>query len=134
MDNRGGDGRNERRNDHRNPRRDERTVKLADTPTGSRGPRVIPVSERPAHDRRTVRDRPKPQTQRGQPQRQRKAPNDRRNTAAKPAPRQEREQLKNRQPKKKEKKSKKKKDKRDQVRRVREPLNRRSNEARRKID
>ncbi|WP_237064832.1 hypothetical protein [Microbulbifer guangxiensis] len=120
MDNRGGDRRNERRNDRRNPHRDEGTVKLGDKPTGSRGPRVVPVSERTAHDRRTVRDRLKPQAQRGQPQPQHNAPTDRRNTAAKPAPHQKREQPKNEQPKKKEKekKSKKKTDKRDQVRRV----------------
>ncbi|WP_428821380.1 hypothetical protein [Microbulbifer sp. MCCC 1A16149] len=142
MDNRGGDRRNERGKPHRIPSRDERVVKVADKPTSSRGPRVIPAVERPAIDRRTVRDRPKPQTQRGQPQRQRKAQNDRRNAAEKPAPRQERKQPKNEQPKneqpkkkgKEKKKSKKKTDKRDQVRREREPLTRRSNEARRRID
>ncbi|SDK21631.1 hypothetical protein [Microbulbifer yueqingensis] len=127
MDNRSWDRGNERRKPHRNPSRDERAVKLADKPTGIRGPRVVPVLEHPATDRRTVRDRPKPKTQHGQPQRQRQrnAPNDRRNTAVKPAPRQERGQPKNEQPKKKkrekEKKSKKKTDRRDQKRLVREP-------------
>ncbi|WP_193164102.1 hypothetical protein [Microbulbifer hainanensis] len=177
MDNRSRDRRNERPEPRRNPSRNERAVKLADKPTGIRGPRVVPVLDRPATDRRTVRDRPKPQTQRGQPQLQRNAPNDRRNAAAKPAsrqeadrrtvrdrptpqtqrgqpqpqrhapndrrkaaakpaPRQEREQPENEQPKKteKKKKSKKKTDKRDQVRLVREPVNHRSNEARRRID
>ncbi|WP_237056117.1 hypothetical protein [Microbulbifer sediminum] len=125
VDNRSWDRGNERRKPRRNPGRDERAVKLADKPTGIRGPRVVPALEHPTTDRRTVRDRPKPKTQRGQPQRQRNAPNDRRHTAAKPAPRQEREQPKNEQPKKKkrekEKKSKKKTDRRDQKRRVREP-------------
>ncbi|WP_334078842.1 hypothetical protein [Microbulbifer sp. M83] len=129
MDKRSWDRRNERRNEprnpHRNPGRDERAVKLADKPTGIRGPRVVPVLEHPATDRRTVRDRPRPKTKHGQPQRQRNAPNDRRNTAAKPAARQEREQPRNEQPKKKkrekEKKSKKKTDRRDQKRLVREP-------------
>ncbi|SDZ79638.1 hypothetical protein [Microbulbifer marinus] len=134
MDNRSGDRRNERRN----PRPNERAVKLADKPIGIRDPRVVPALERPATDRRAVRDRPKPQNKRGQPQpqpqRQRNAPNDRRNTAAKPTSHQEREQPKNEQPKEKKKKSKKKTDKRDQVRLVHEPRTRLSNEARRRID
>ena len=134
-DNRSWDRRNERRDEHRNPRpnprRDERVVKVADKPTGIRDPRVVPEVDRPAIDRRTVRDRPKPQSQRGQ--RPRATPDDRRNAAAKPAPRQEREEPK-KNDKKKEKKSNKKTDRRDQVRRVREPINRRSSEARRRID
>ncbi|SHE52474.1 hypothetical protein SAMN04487965_0077 [Microbulbifer donghaiensis] len=123
-DNRSGERGNERRKPRRNPSRDERVVKVADKPTGIRAPRVVPALERPATDRRAVRDRPKPQNQRGQPQRQYNAPNDRRNTAAKPAARQEGEE-----PKEKKKKSKKKADKSDQARRAREPLARRSNEA-----
>jgi len=137
-DNRNWDRRNEHRNPRPNPSRAERVVKVADKPTGIRDPRVVPAVDRPAIDRRTVRDRPKPQNQRDQPQRQRNAPNERRNTAAKPTSRQKHEQPESKQPKKKEKdkkkKSKKKTDMRDHVRRVREPLNRRSNEARRRID
>ncbi|WP_226661818.1 hypothetical protein [Microbulbifer aggregans] len=138
LDKRREDRRNERGNPRLNPSRDLRAVKLADKPTGIRDPRVVPAVARPATDRRMVRDMPKPQNQRGQPQPQRKAPNDRRNAAAKPALRQERERPENEQPRKKEsekkKTSNKKTDKRDQVRLVREPLNRRSNEARRQID
>ncbi|WP_143735706.1 hypothetical protein [Microbulbifer mangrovi] len=136
VDNRGGDRLSERGKSHRIPSRDERIVKVAEKPTSSRGPRVIPAVERPAIDRRSVRERPKPQTQRGQPQRN--APKDRRNDAAKPVQRHEREQPKNERPKKnkkeEEKKSKKKADKRDQVRRVREPHTLRSSEVRRRID
>ncbi|WP_158681720.1 hypothetical protein [Microbulbifer pacificus] len=133
-DNRSGDRRNEHRNPSPNPRRDVRAVKLADKPTGIRDPRVVPALERPAIDRRAVRDSPKPQNLRGQPQRN--APNDRHNNAAKPVPPQEGKEPKSEQPKKKtqEKKSKKNTDKRDQVIRVREPLTGRSNEARRRID
>ena len=134
MDNRSADRRNERpeprRVPIRNPNREERVVKLADKPTGSRSPRVIPAVDRPAVDRRTVHDRLKPQSQRAQPQR--KPVNDRRDTAAKPAPRQERKRPKNEQPKRKDKE--KKTDKRKQEHLVREPHNRRSNEARRRID
>ncbi|WGL17225.1 hypothetical protein PVT68_02740 [Microbulbifer bruguierae] len=132
VDNRSGDRGNEHRNPRPDPGRDVRAVKLADKPTGIYDPRVVPALERPAIDRRTVHERPKPQNLRGQPQPQRNAPNDRHNNAAKPAPRQEREQPENEQPK--EKKSKKKTDKRDQVRLVREPLTRRTNESRRQID
>ncbi|AOS97840.1 hypothetical protein AUP74_02438 [Microbulbifer aggregans] len=129
-DNRSGERGNEHRKPRRNPSRDERVVKVAGKPTGIRDPRVVPALERPATDRRTIRDRPKPQTQRGEPRRQHNAPNDRRKAAAKPAPRQEREQPKNDEPREKKKKSKKKADKRDQERRVREPHPRRSNESR----
>ncbi|GAB2525746.1 hypothetical protein [Microbulbifer agarilyticus] len=134
---------NERRNPDRKPNRgsswDERIVKVAGKPAGTRDPRIIPAVDRPAIDRRAARDRLKPQSQRAQPQRQsqRNAPIDRRNTAAKPAPRQERKQPKSEQPKKKERKkenkSNKKTDKRAQVRTVRDPRTRRSNEARRQI-
>ncbi|MBB5210521.1 hypothetical protein [Microbulbifer hydrolyticus] len=127
-DNRDGDRHSDRRNPRGNPGRDERVVKRADKPTVIRDPRVVPAVERPGIDRRTVRDRPKPQSQRGQ--RPRSTPDDRRNTSTKPASRQEREQ-----PKKKEKgkKAEKKADKRDQVRLVHEPLNPRSSEAQRRI-
>ncbi|WP_299592947.1 hypothetical protein [uncultured Microbulbifer sp.] len=143
-DSRSGDRRNDRRKDRgserrnpgRNVTRDERVVKVEGKPTGIRDPRIVSAVDRPANDRRAVRDTLKPQSQRAQPQRQsqRKAPNERRNTAAKPAPRQERKQPKNEQPKKKEKNSKKNADNRKQVHIVREPRTRRSNEARRQID
>ncbi|MFV8782497.1 hypothetical protein ACNKU7_08760 [Microbulbifer sp. SA54] len=136
VDNRSGDRRSEHRNPRPNPGRDVRAVKLADKPTGIRDPRVVPAIERPAIDRRAVRDRPKPQNLRGKPQRQRNAPNDQRNATAKPAPRQEREQPENEQPREKEKKKqpKKKIDKRDQVRLEREQRTGRSRETRRQID
>ncbi|MCA0901476.1 hypothetical protein [Microbulbifer agarilyticus] len=135
-DSQGGDRRNERRNPRLNPSRNERVVNVAGKPAGIRDPHVVPAVDRSENDRRAVRDRLKPQSQRAQPQHQpqRKASNDRRNTAAQPAPRQEREQPKNEQPKKKEKESKKKTDKHKQVRLVHDPRTRRSNEARRQID
>ncbi|QKX18157.1 hypothetical protein [Microbulbifer sp. YPW1] len=138
VENRSGDRRVERRNPPRNPSRNERAVKFADKPTGNRGPRVVPAVERPATDRRTVREKPKQQNKRSHPKPQRNAPKDRRNESAKAAPHEEGEQPKNERPKKKEaekkKKSQKKTDKRDEVRMVREPLNGRFNEARRRID
>ncbi|WP_153039202.1 hypothetical protein [Microbulbifer sp. Q7] len=137
-DNRSGDRRNDRGYERRNPDRkltkDERVVKVTDKPASSRGPRVVPAVERPAIDRRAVRDRSKPENHRGKPQRQRNVSDEQRAPAAKPAPRKEREQAKREQPKKKEKRSRKKADKRDQARRVREPLPRRTDGARRQID